>query len=341
MSKFVFITLFLALSATGHAQEQDIASVSPRHNEVFYKYSNDESESGFGIEPVQADTVPKASLVNGVKKNDAFSRLMAAVVNDTSVLYNTYVEVLPVKDTVRTEIAKKPLVKADSMVTKPVAVVKTKPDSIQKKPVVTLTVPPKKDTPQADMAQKASIQKLYEQQSDSALQLVYVDMSKQGNKDTVNIFIPVETVNNDSKPLMLADTAKKTSDAVMVTPVKKEPEPEPRKDTATAMVARNDSTAPIVMKEEKSNPPVAVITKPADSNNNNTKAVAPPAGTEKQPVTVATWPVVNTNCKNSATDYDVDKLRVKMLAVDSEDDKMLVAKKLFRVKCFTTRSVLY
>ena len=49
--------------------------------------------------------------------------------------------------------------------------------------------------------------------------------------------------------------------------------------------------------------------------------------------------LANTNCKVSATDYDVDKLRVKILAVESEDDKIATARKYFKTKCFTTSQI--
>ena len=43
--------------------------------------------------PMDRDTKQASMLLdNGVKRDDAFSRLMAGVVNDTAVLYNTYVE---------------------------------------------------------------------------------------------------------------------------------------------------------------------------------------------------------------------------------------------------------
>jgi hypothetical protein len=48
---------------------------------------------------------------------------------------------------------------------------------------------------------------------------------------------------------------------------------------------------------------------------------------------------INNNCKNTATDYDVDKLRVKMLAIEDEDDKISTAKKIFKTKCFSTNQI--
>lgn len=49
--------------------------------------------------------------------------------------------------------------------------------------------------------------------------------------------------------------------------------------------------------------------------------------------------VVNSDCRNFASDYDVDKLRVKMLEASKDDDKVQTARKIFKTKCFTTRQI--
>ncbi|HVW58979.1 MAG TPA: DUF4476 domain-containing protein [Puia sp.] len=49
--------------------------------------------------------------------------------------------------------------------------------------------------------------------------------------------------------------------------------------------------------------------------------------------------VMNSDCRNFASDYDVDKLRVKMLDADKDDDKIQTARKIFKTKCFTTKQI--
>jgi len=44
-------------------------------------------------------------------------------------------------------------------------------------------------------------------------------------------------------------------------------------------------------------------------------------------------------CRNFAADYDVDKLRVKMLEGSKDEDRILTAKKVFKTKCFTTKQI--
>ncbi|MEO6313446.1 MAG: DUF4476 domain-containing protein [Chitinophagaceae bacterium] len=47
----------------------------------------------------------------------------------------------------------------------------------------------------------------------------------------------------------------------------------------------------------------------------------------------------NSDCKQIAWDSDVDKLRIKMLLVVSDDDRIAVAKKVYSKKCFSVKQV--
>jgi len=64
-----------------------------------------------------------------------------------------------------------------------------------------------------------------------------------------------------------------------------------------------------------------------------------PALSPARPPTKSTLPFVNSDCHNFATDYDVDKLRVKMLESAKDDDRILAARKVFKTKCFSTRQI--
>ena len=59
--------------------------------------------------------------------------------------------------------------------------------------------------------------------------------------------------------------------------------------------------------------------------------------TEKKPASKIV--LVNTDCKNFATEYDLDKLRVKMLEGGKDEDRIATARKVFKTKCFTTRQI--
>jgi Domain of unknown function (DUF4476) len=50
-------------------------------------------------------------------------------------------------------------------------------------------------------------------------------------------------------------------------------------------------------------------------------------------------PIPNSDCKLYASETDVDKLRVKMMGQKTDDDKLAVARKVFKQRCFTTRHI--
>ena len=49
--------------------------------------------------------------------------------------------------------------------------------------------------------------------------------------------------------------------------------------------------------------------------------------------------MINSDCKSNATEDDFIKLRKKMIAEDSDDDMVTIARKTFKTKCFTTEQV--
>ena len=100
-------------------------------------------------------------------------------------------------------------------------------------------------------------------------------------------------------------------------------------DPPAASVPKKDSNFP----RWQSNPrPLTdpVVSK-KDSGSNSNIGMAQPAS--KVPV------MVNSDCVNFASEYDLDKLRVKMIAEVTADDRIAAAKKVFRTKCFTTRQI--
>jgi hypothetical protein len=59
----------------------------------------------------------------------------------------------------------------------------------------------------------------------------------------------------------------------------------------------------------------------------------------KKSVGKGTLPYINSDCHAFASDYDVDKLRVKMLEVPKDEDRIAAALKIFKAKCFFTRQL--
>jgi hypothetical protein len=318
MSKSVFIVFFFSTVVFGnthltHLWMGNRASTTMDRMSMF----------SAGIEQTasltgKTDTVPNSSAA-GKKKNDTFSKLMAGVVNDTTILYDTYVDVDAVRDTVSVATVKKSIVKPDSTVTA-LAVKKPQKDTTQKK-AVAVQVTEKKKPEVQNPAQKATVEKIGELSNDSVLQMAYVTTSVSGKRDTIFLSIPFET--KVAVAAVVADTPVKKP---IVTTAKSEPVKEQLKDTVNAglkQAVQTTQTA-VIPPVKDSVKHVAVVEKKPEE-----KTVSlPPSST-----------AMNSNCRNSASDYDVDKLRVKMLAVDNDDDKLLVARKLFRIKCFTTKQI--
>ncbi|HEX4375231.1 MAG TPA: DUF4476 domain-containing protein [Puia sp.] len=296
---------------------------------------------------VSEDSATKKTGVASVtKKTDqSFSKLMAQVVNDSAVMENMYVADEPKKEIAKTETSAKPVITVDSSVAdqqkkkteiakietpfKPIikddssAITQQKKkteDTTLHKKVAVIKTPEKKDKIILQQIQPV-VTKLSEKKNDSSVELVYEDLSKSGKKDTVNIIIPFDSVEN--KPVAINNNKKET--------IIPEIKPGVKSDTAKFMTAKN---IPAIKDSNNipSNEKSLVKTQAKD-----VKKDSAPVDTIKsqlyRPI------VTNANCKNTATDYDVDKLRVKIMAIEDEDDKISAAKKVFKTKCFSTNQI--
>jgi hypothetical protein len=326
----------------------------------------------------------------GIKKDDAFSRMMAGVVHDTAVLYNTYAMKQMLSDSLA--LAKKPtpssavfapstaldtgiarhdtgaavaaivsstvspdtsgssappalavgpgtgaakpdtaVVKAGTGVAEPNTSVAFNPPPVTapKEPDTAtqlhrpITHPPVADTttllyrpvagtnahkaaPVIDSAGStplfrpvAHVTKLSERRSPHSVRLVYADQSQGQKADTIVIIIPVDTVR---------------------AALTRSHGPNGNSDSPT--LSQNTIFRPLA---PAGNPP-ADNARPAnqgDTQRRLTKAAA----------------YVNSDCHHFADDLDVDKLRAKMLEGPKDEDRIAVARKAFKVKCFYTRHI--
>ncbi|HXB93286.1 MAG TPA: hypothetical protein VNU72_13395 [Puia sp.] len=224
----------------------------------------------------------------GIKKDDAFSRMMAEVVQDTAVLYNTYA--------MEQALADSPAVSGtgtgrdSTPVTASSATIGTMLDKSPFIPAATLpaaTLPPLTllvDTVKA-LPRGAGVVKLSERRTGHSVRLVYADQTAGRQVDTVVITIPVDTAAS------------------------------PAPETATA---RLSETAGI---------------RPADT------ARIHPSDTPQRPQVRPVVPYVNSDCHNFATDYDIDKLRVRMLDAPNDGERVATARKVFKTKCFYTKQL--
>src|SRR5258708_18570284 len=277
----------------------------------------------------------------GIKKDDAFSRLMAGVVHDTAVLYNTYtmeqvlpdslptvktspvnsaarVSGTPVSDSVSRNLTTGPAptkpVDSSAMMAAPPG---ANPDmAVAFNTNVTLSTGPKPDTPTLakPVYRSRGVVKLSERKLARSVRLAYADHSAGKKTDTIIIFIPVDT------PAMAkgGQKAAHTPDTGRVVPRAHGP----NTDTPLSGQGQNMASRPA------SGLPAAEVSR---THSVDTLRKSPPAK--------SSLPFLNSDCHNYATDYDVDKLRVKLLGASKDEDRILAARKVFKARCFTTRQI--
>lgn len=265
------------------------------------------------------------SELSGIRKTDAFSEMLANVVNDSAILYSAVKAKLPEsapekkasviidpimknnqdKDSIRTTIAinrpadDKPVKQVDSL-SKPGEVstgITTNTMEAQAKtnksinPVI--KNPDNSKIIDSGLAQKAITEKPFltrieEKKTDGLYQATYLEQYNF-TTDTIRISIPLnEGLSQNTTSI-----------------TEKKPEPIPDQKNVT---------------EEKMSPAKFIVTDTASSVK---RAV----------------PITNSDCKSLATDYDVDKLRVKLINDKTIDDKLATAKKYFKNKCLSVKQI--
>ncbi|MEO5682477.1 MAG: DUF4476 domain-containing protein [Chitinophagaceae bacterium] len=126
-------------------------------------------------------------------------------------------------------------------------------------------------------------------------------------------------------------------------------------DTALANKVARDSMATLLRQQmvavtPKKDTPViskplkdsntAVIPSPVPMAIKKDAPVAPPATDSIKTVQAPAQPLfLNSDCKEIAFDIDIDKLRIKMLLVTTDEDRIALAKKLYKQKCLLAKQV--
>lgn len=233
------------------------------------------------------DTGTGGSLLEmGVKKEDAFSRLMADVVNDSLVMYNTFATELEHPDT--TKKVAEPFPPGMDSTTK--AISPPKKSEVVKTGGEVVVVKKGSPVPSEAPVNKASIVKLKSIRLNEGWRLTYIDIDKNGRADTIQLIIPYEI-----------PTAPAVSSEI------------PRTDS-TNKLARDTpkiTTPPVVKIQTVSAPPVAKVQ------------------------TVA----VNPGCKEMASDYDIDVMRVSIMTEETQEKKIAAGKRSLKSKCITVKQV--
>ena len=366
---------------------------------VLYNIQTQETEM-----PSHADTIAVSAPLEGVKKDNAFARLMAGVVSDTAVMYNTYAMEADLKDsaglTVRDSLrtitrdslrpiardssgslsrnrtvpltrdssgslsrdravpvppdssARSSIPRSDSALA-PATLPARKPDSS-----IALSVPAPKSEPivlQSDSSlyksdsslhrptslhpkpdssvsartpslhktnrslKPAHIEKLSEHQTPAGLRLAYADHTHAHRTDTINIIIPIDTISTDSRL---------TPTDPHLTPT--DPHLNPN-DPHLMPTERHLTPTDSHQTSGKSRP---ADSPPSPASIDSTRIVI--VGGQDPPKRKMKPVVVNSDCRNFATDADVDKLKTILMTLPTDAARIAAAKKVFKIKCFST-----
>ena len=245
-----------------------------------------------------------------IKRDDGFARLFSHVVNDTAVLYSIVYQ-KPVEAVVKTET--KPATVDSSLISKEM----TSTTKKEEPPLAKKDEPIKEPVEQLKQVPKVAVigvAKVREIESDSGKHLVYLD-----DKDSVKLFI-------DADQPVVKNNAEEDSKA-------------PKKVPAT------DTNLNALHKQET----VLVAGTSIDSGKTTETAKKPDAQVvpQTQPKEEAKDSVaqqkklvlLNSDCKALAWDADVDKIRLKMLSEKDVDNKITVARKVFKTKCLSAAQI--
>jgi hypothetical protein len=236
-------------------------------------------------------------------------------------------------------------------------------------------LPEKKDTSFQPPVKRLRplVNKVAELLTDTSYIAVFVDESKD-KFDTIRISIPFnellafsqlgkpvgklpDTVSDKKiKDSIVAETSNKQADSAMAHKPAKDSNIASPLTTLPVSSAVTDSAAIV---KKKTDSAVSALTlknglrptgKRADSTAVLPESSADALKKDSVPVTsikdslaiakTATQPLfLNSDCKEIAVDVDIDKLRIKMLVVSTDEDRISLAKKLFKQKCLLVKHV--
>ncbi len=264
-------------------------------------------EKGWGFFNLQtlnvlmADEPVKASapFMLAESKPDTFSNMLSTVVDDPTIKQNEPIKKVAVQQAVIQP--QKDVAPAKEKFQTETKVMVQSPEPVKEKVTAILPPPPIIVTP---------VLKKNTTKSAEGIQIVYVD-TLSGTKDTISILIPSD---NET----LGNTLTKYDTTVTLKGKVKAPE------------IRDD----IVAVPEKRDAKFLEIEVP----NSNTTVQQNKLDTIVQRYT-AKSPMVNSDCISFAADEDFLKLRKKMAAADNSDKMITTAKKMFKVKCFSTEQI--
>jgi hypothetical protein len=318
------------------------------------------ADKGWGLTNYQsAETIMNRnsdkgnSMISGTRKTDGFSVLLSNVVNDTSILYES--------------------VAPQTVVAQTATAATQQPDSTQATTAQAATNPSPVTQPSGNAA---TIPSSTENATIAPIAGAATVVASNNAKDTVKLIVDTVAkavvvaaepviVKTDSlagakkiaADSVIAKAPAKTDSIVAVVPskpalpsVKKITESSTNDALEEVFIDISSSgvdtirIATPLTKEPVAQTPVsapAVVVAPSEAVKTDTtvkKEIADTATTTTKPV-VNHPQINNSDCKNTATDADIDKLRVKLLSINDLGEKIATTKKLLKSKCFTVKQL--
>lgn len=278
-------------------------------------------EKGWGLFNMQSFDVVMGNNTNTAEpvaknlQNDPFSKMLANVVKDSSILQkNEPVKEVPV------------VAKVDS----------------------TVAVAEKKEPPLFSPATKFLSKK-----NNDGMEMIYID-TNQSRNDTIRIFIPAEKpiikTNVDTEVVQNEKPSPSFKDTALVNVANAVKKANADTDTSTTpapvfleninSIKNKDSAV-----TEKTNEVKHDEVKQPELNGQDSvmRTENKPDDTQKDNIVVLPKVVksstINSDCKAFAADEDFLKLRKKMASENSDDNMIKIAKKVFHSKCFSTEQI--
>ncbi len=365
-----------------YPEENFTLSIENNNEGYLIKHFNENGLQLFNLETLalisgsQKTTSTAMTIADSAKKEaDPFTRMLANVVKDSSILQNHQVVVEnPTKavDTSLTNVnvpSSPTSNKTDSLSVvsnAPEPVLKTEDNSVTN---ITGTSPVSKPVFPAATGTSSPISKLLSMQNEDGWQMMYAD-SSENKIDTVLIFIPLQKdqplatskpTNNDNFDFTANEKSNNSatdSSGFTITPTIIKPGSEKkgfvlRKDT---FASGNDSAAKTAPEQvfyigpkknentsdDNSSPEkkglISDVKITGTSKKKNERNQASDSQLAMMPK-VVTSSKVNSDCKAFADNEDFLRLRKKMAAENNKEEMIKVAKKFFKSKCYSTEQI--
>lgn len=281
----------------------------------------DFGDRGWGLFNLQTlDVVMSGAKAKGqplakVEKSDPFSAMLSEAVDDPAIRKTEKLD-LPAKPVEQTPVKQVPVENQTATVN---------PNPVQE--TKTAEVP--------ELAAKSAIVKKLINYGLDGVELVYIDQT-----DTVRIFIPAEKEQQAGTIEPVTDTGLKSMPAITEKEpgkqVKQDPEEKPAELHPIPEVTIQPAEASPPPKKEEKFLPIEINKPEVQSEKIN---VPESLGGAPGQVLQEKAPMINSDCRDLATEDDFLKLRKKMVGAGEDDKMMSTAGKVFKAKCFTTDQI--